>query len=85
MRYHLFKTSRTKNLLIGDSQAKKLNIANFNILSIPGAQVKHVYNLEFEGHPQVTECCEVCKCLSWTEEDYDGLCEVSNVVRRNAG
>ena len=44
MRYHLFKTSRTKNLLIGDSQAKKLNKANFNILSLPGAQVKHVYN-----------------------------------------
>ena len=43
MRYHLFKTSRTRNLLIGDSQAKKLNIANFNILSLPGAQVKHVY------------------------------------------
>ena len=44
MRYHLFKTSRTRNLLIGDSQAKKLNIANFNILSLPGAQVKQVYN-----------------------------------------
>ena len=43
MRYHLFKTSRTRNLLFGDSQAKKLNIANFNILSTPGAQVKHVY------------------------------------------
>ena len=43
MRYHLFKTSRTRNLLIGDSQAKKLNIANFNILSLPGALVKHVY------------------------------------------
>ena len=42
MRYHLFKTSRTKYLLIGDSQAKKLNISNFNILSLPGAQVKHV-------------------------------------------
>ena len=43
MRYHLFKTSRTRNLLIGDSQAKKLNIANFNIVWLPGAQVKHVY------------------------------------------
>ena len=43
MRYHLLKTSRTRNLLIGDSQAQKLNIANFNILSLPGAQVKHVY------------------------------------------
>ena len=197
MRYHLFKTSRTRNLLIGDSQAKKVNVANFNILSLPGAQVKHVFKflpeediydtivlfiggndpfsgmaqsnvsaselvqeisdlanllltraekvfvlgiphrsyqsertkevnallasrreswkfrgisrqvysdkhlrkdvhlssdalngivyilkgkilsnfhrpeLELEGHPQVIECCEVCKCLSWTEEDYD--------------
>ena len=70
MRYLLFITSRIKNLLIGDSQAKKLNIANFTILSLPGAQVKHVYKLELEGHPQVIECCEVCKCLSWTEK-YD--------------
>ena len=71
MRYHLFKTSRAKNLLFGDSQAKKLNIANFNILSLPGAQVKNVYKLELERDPQVIDCCEVCKCLSWTEEDYD--------------
>ena len=27
--------------------------------------------LELERHPQVIECCEVCKCFSWTEEDYD--------------
>ena len=43
MRYDLFKTFRLRNLIIGDSQAKKLNIENFNILSLPGAQVKHVY------------------------------------------
>ena len=43
MRYHLFKASRTSNLLIGDSQAKKLNLANFNTLSLPGAQVKHAF------------------------------------------
>ena len=42
MRYHLSKTSRTRKLLMGDSQARKLNIANFNILPLPGAQVKHV-------------------------------------------
>ena len=71
MRYHSFKTSRARNLLVGDSQAKKPNIANFTIPSLPVAQVKHVYKLEFEGHPQVIEGCEVCKCLSWTEEDYD--------------
>ena len=44
MRYRFFKISGTRNLLNGDSQAKKLNIANFNILSLPGAHVKHVYN-----------------------------------------
>ena len=43
MRYHLFKSSRTRNVVIGDNRAKKLNIANFNILSLPGAQVKHVH------------------------------------------
>ena len=42
MRYHLFKTSRTRKLLMGDSQAKKLIIANFNILPLLGAPVKHV-------------------------------------------
>ena len=45
MRYHLFKTSRTRNLLIGDGQARQLNIAIFNILSLPGAQGKHVYKV----------------------------------------
>ena len=45
MRYHLFKSSRTRNLLTGDSQAKKLNVANFNILSLPGAQLKLVYKI----------------------------------------
>ena len=43
MRYHLSTTSRARNLLIDDSHAKKLNIAKFNIFSLPGAQVKHVY------------------------------------------
>ena len=43
MRYHLFKTSRTRNMISGESQAKKLNIASFNILSLRGDQVKHVY------------------------------------------
>ena len=45
MRYHSFETSRTRILLIGDSQAKRLNIAKFNIISLPGAQVKHVYKV----------------------------------------
>ena len=44
MRYHLFKSSRSRNLLIADSQGKELDIANFNVLSLPGACVRHVYN-----------------------------------------
>ena len=43
-------SSRTRNLLIGDSKAKKLNIANFNILSLTGAQVKHVYKFPPKKH-----------------------------------
>ena len=44
MRYHLFKVSKTRNLLISDSQGKGLDIANFNVLSLPGAKIEHVYN-----------------------------------------
>ena len=34
----------SRNLLIADSQGKELDIANFNVLSLPGACVRHVYN-----------------------------------------
>ena len=44
MRYHLFKVSKTGNLLISDSQGKGLDIANFNVLSLPGAKIEHDYN-----------------------------------------
>ena len=44
MRHHLFKVSKTRNLLISDSQRKGLGIANFNVLSLPGAKIEHVYN-----------------------------------------
>ena len=43
MRYHLFKVSKTRNLLISDSQGKGLDIANFNVFSLPGAKIEHVY------------------------------------------
>ena len=43
MRYHTFKSSTTKNLLISDSQAKNLFFSNFNILSIPGGRIKDVW------------------------------------------
>ena len=44
MRYHTFKTSNNKGLLIGDSQVRQLIYPEINILSLPGAGVKHVQN-----------------------------------------
>ena len=43
MRYLEYKSSRSRNLLIPDSQGKELNIVNFNVLSLQGACVRHVY------------------------------------------
>ena len=42
MRYHLFKSSRSRNLLIADSQGKELDIANFNVFSLAGACIRHI-------------------------------------------
>ena len=42
MRYHVFKSSASKNIILGDSQIKHLNFPNFNILSLPGAQIRHL-------------------------------------------
>ena len=44
MKAHIFKTSKTKQLLIADSQAKRLVFTNFNILSISGGRIFHVQN-----------------------------------------
>ena len=44
MRYHRFKSSSAENLLIAVSQARDLEFSNFNILSLPGAVIKHVDN-----------------------------------------
>ena len=44
MRFHTFKTSPQRNLLIADSQAKNLFFPNFNILSLPVAQIRHASN-----------------------------------------
>ena len=43
MRYNLLKVSKTRNLLISDGQVKGLDIANFNVLSLPAAEVENVY------------------------------------------
>ena len=39
-----YKSSRSRNLLIAYSQGKELDIADFNVLSLLGACVRHVYN-----------------------------------------
>ena len=44
MRFHICQTSKTPNLLIGDSQIKSLVFPNFCIISIPGGRVCHVRN-----------------------------------------
>ena len=43
MRYHTFKTSHNRSLLIGDSQVKHLIYPEVNILSLPGAKVEDVH------------------------------------------
>ena len=42
MRYHLFKTSPTRNLIITDSLGRNLTFPNFNILVLPSARVRDV-------------------------------------------
>ena len=42
MRYLLFKTSPTRNLIITDSQGRNLAFPNFNILFLPSARVGDV-------------------------------------------
>ena len=49
-RYHVYRISSTKALLIADSQARNLEAGNMNILSLPGACVRHVYNCIPKGH-----------------------------------
>ena len=42
MRYHLFRSSLKKSLLIADSQTRDLEFPNINILNLPGAKVNDV-------------------------------------------
>ena len=42
MRFHIFKTSKTRDIFFADSQLKHLRFPNFNILSLPGAQIRHL-------------------------------------------
>ena len=43
MRYHVYKTSQNRHLLLGDSQVKRLDFSNINILSLPGAGCHQAY------------------------------------------
>ena len=43
MRFHIFKDSPNKNLLIADSQAKRLDFSNINIFFLPGGQIRDLY------------------------------------------
>ena len=43
MRFHIFKDSPIRSILIADLQARRLEFSNINILSLPGAQIHDLY------------------------------------------
>ena len=43
-RFHIFKEAPTKYLFLADSQARLLEAGNLNILSLPGASIRHLYD-----------------------------------------
>ena len=43
-RFHIFKEAPTKYLFLADSQAGFLEAGNRNILSLPGASIRHLYD-----------------------------------------
>ena len=54
MQYHLFKSSKTNFILITDSQGRYFESGNLNILSLPGATIKDVYNFV----PPINQYCK---------------------------
>ena len=42
MRYHTYKGSHCRNLVIADSQGKELRFSNYNILPLPGGTIATV-------------------------------------------
>ena len=50
MRYHVFKSSASENTILGDSEIKHLNFPNFNKLSLPGAQIRHLSEFFPQAH-----------------------------------
>ena len=43
MRFHIFKDSPIRSILIADSQARRLELSNINILWLQGAQIHDLY------------------------------------------
>ena len=43
MRFHIFKDSPIRSILIADSQARRLEFSIINILLLPGAQIQDLY------------------------------------------
>ena len=44
LRFHIFKEALTKYLFLADSQARFLEAGNLNLLSLPGASIRHLYD-----------------------------------------
>ena len=93
MRYHIFKDSVQRNLLIADSQTKYLDFANFNILSLPGAKVHDVYRfiprvsrfdiiVLFVGGNDLFQGKSPSKVSS--EEVADKISDLANVLKSKA-
>ena len=55
MRYHLFKSSKTKFILITDSQGRHFESGHLNLLSLPGATIKDVYHFV----PPINQYCKI--------------------------
>ena len=55
MRYHLFKSSKTKFIFITDPQGRHFVSGNLNIISLPGATIKDVYNFV----PPINQYCKI--------------------------
>ena len=63
MQYHRFKSSKTKCIWSTDSQGRDFESGNLNILSLPGATIKDVYNFV----PPINQYCKIILFLCPTK------------------
>ena len=88
MRCRLSKSSQTRYLLIADSQGKEFDIVYFNVLSLPGACIRHEYNfisktnydtafLLIGGNNLMMIHC--CKLMAKVHLKVEVLVEIKNV------